>query len=84
MGDECLDVNKTQSTDFARAAALLNAAQFMTQDMVCTGTDGNDNPTGTENVICKAFGGDPGECKKAVGGAQDCCEKPSGFLWVTI
>ncbi|MBM5276756.1 conjugal transfer mating pair stabilization protein TraN [Vibrio parahaemolyticus] len=79
MGDECLDVNKTQSTDFARAAALLNAAQFMTQDMACTGTDGNDNPTGTENVICKAFGGDPGECKKAVGGAQDCCEKPSGL-----
>ncbi|TXZ98626.1 conjugal transfer mating pair stabilization protein TraN [Vibrio cholerae] len=79
MGDECLDINKTQSSDFARASALLNAAQFMTQDMACTGTDGNDNPTGTENVICKAFAGESGECKKAVGGAQNCCEKPSGI-----
>lgn len=79
MGDECLDINKTQSSDFARASALLNAAQFMTQDMACTGLDGDDNPTGTENVVCEAFAGEPGECKKAVGGAQNCCEKPTGI-----
>lgn len=37
MGDDCLAINKSQSTDFARATALLNAAQFLTQDM--GGTD---------------------------------------------
>lgn len=66
-GDDCLDLTKTQSTDFARATALLNAAQFMTQDMSCTGQDGDDNPTGDENVICSAFAGEAGECKIAVG-----------------
>ncbi|HCJ7277506.1 TPA: conjugal transfer mating pair stabilization protein TraN [Vibrio cholerae] len=79
MGDECLDVTKSQSTDFARATALLNAAQFMTQDMSCTGQDGDDNPTGNENVVCSAFAGEPGECKVAVGGVSDCCEKPSNI-----
>ncbi|MBB1465876.1 conjugal transfer mating pair stabilization protein TraN [Vibrio sp. SG41-7] len=73
MGDDCLDINKTQSTDFARASALLNAAQFMTQDMSC------EDITGENNTYCKAFSGEEGECKIAVGGAQDCCEKPSGL-----
>lgn len=73
MGDDCLDINKTQSADFARASALLNAAQFMTQDMSC------EDITGENNTYCKAFSGDQGECKVAVGGAQDCCEKPSGL-----
>lgn len=79
MGDDCLDISRTQSTDFARASALLNAAQFMTQDMACTGQDGNSNPTGQENVICSAFAGKKGECKIAVGGVQDCCEKPTNI-----
>ncbi|MFC6674296.1 conjugal transfer mating pair stabilization protein TraN [Marinobacterium aestuariivivens] len=71
MGDECLDVTTTQSTDFARASALLNAAQFMTQDMSC------EDVTGETNVYCRAFSGEAGECKIAVGGVQDCCEQPS-------
>ncbi len=79
MGDDCLD--PTQSTDqtanFAKASALLNAAQFMTQDMSCTGQDDDGNATGDENVTCTAFGGEAGECKIAVGGVSDCCEKPS-------
>ena len=79
MGDDCLD--PTQSTDqtanFAKASALLNAAQFMTQDMSCTGQDEDGNATGEENVTCTAFGGEAGECKIAVGGVSDCCEKPS-------
>lgn len=79
MGDDCLDVSKTQSTDFARATALLNAAQFLTQDMTCTGQDGDKNPTGDENVVCSAFAGEAGECKIAVGGVSDCCEKPSNI-----
>ncbi|UIP27672.1 conjugal transfer mating pair stabilization protein TraN [Photobacterium sp. TLY01] len=79
MGDDCLDVTKTQSADFARATALLNAAQFMTQDMSCTGLDGDKHPTGDENVICSAFAGEASECKIAVGGVSDCCEKPSNI-----
>ena len=79
MGDDCLDMTKTQSSDFAKAAALLNAAQFMTQDMACTGQDGNDKPTGEENIICSAFAGKKGECKIAVGGVSDCCEKPTNI-----
>ncbi|WP_337240029.1 conjugal transfer protein TraN, partial [Proteus faecis] len=57
---------------FAEAAAMLNAAQFMTNDMSCTGADGQDN------VECTVFKGNAGQCKKAVGGIVDCCEKPSG------
>ncbi|MGC6226950.1 conjugal transfer mating pair stabilization protein TraN [Proteus mirabilis] len=78
MGDDCLDITKSQSTDFARASALLNAAQFMTQDMSCTGQN-DDNPTGEENVMCSAFAGEAGECKIAVGGVSDCCEKPTNI-----
>src|SRR5699024_11668039 len=51
MGNECLDIEKTQSTDFAQAAALLNAAQFMTQDMSCTGLDDEVVPGG-KTPIC--------------------------------
>ncbi|NYK60583.1 conjugal transfer protein TraN, partial [Salmonella enterica subsp. enterica serovar Typhimurium] len=75
----CLDITKSQSTDFARASALLNAAQFMTQDMSCTGQNYDDNPTGEENVMCSAFAGEAGECKIAVGGVSDCCEKPTNI-----
>ncbi|EPF6962309.1 conjugal transfer mating pair stabilization protein TraN [Salmonella enterica subsp. enterica serovar Derby] len=79
MGDDCLDITKSQRTDFARASALLNAAQFMTQDMSCTGQNYDDNPTGEENVMCSAFAGEAGECKIAVGGVSDCCEKPTNI-----
>ncbi|ECM6848249.1 TPA: conjugal transfer mating pair stabilization protein TraN [Salmonella enterica] len=79
MGDDCLDITKSQSTDFARASALLNAAQFMTQDMSCTGQNYDDNPTGEENVMCSAFAGEAGECKIAVGGVSDCCEKSTNI-----
>ncbi|HBC6255509.1 TPA: conjugal transfer mating pair stabilization protein TraN [Proteus mirabilis] len=79
MGDDCLDITKSQGTDFARASALLNAAQFMTQDMSCTGQNYDDNPTGEENVMCSAFAGEAGECKIAVGGVSDCCEKPTNI-----
>lgn len=79
MGTDCLDVAKAQSTDFARATALLNAAQFMTQDMQCS--EGATEEGGDENVDvgCTAFAGESGECKIAVGGVQDCCEKPSNI-----
>jgi conjugal transfer mating pair stabilization protein TraN len=79
MGDDCLDPTQgqDQTGNFAKANALLNAAQFMTQDMSCTGVDDDGTATGEENVTCTAFGGEAGECKIAVGGVSDCCEKPS-------
>jgi len=79
MGDDCLDptATKSQTQNFAKASALLNAAQFMTQDMQCS--EGATSEGGDENIDegCTAFGGEPGECKIAVGGVSDCCEKPS-------
>ena len=72
MGDECLDIHHEESSDFARASALLNAAQFMGNDMSCDlASSGN---TAQE---CRVFPGEAGECKKAVGGTVNCCEKPS-------
>lgn len=65
-GDDCLDVTKTQSADFARATALLNAAQFMTQDMSCTESATEEG--GDQNIDqgCAVFGG-------GVWRMQNCC-----------
>lgn len=79
MGSECMDTQKSNSTDFAKVTALLNATQYMTQDMSCTGTDENGDFTGQENITCTVFSGDPGECKIAVGGVSDCCESQPGI-----
>lgn len=81
MGADCIDPSQSQnqSANFAKASALLNAAQFMTQDMTCTGQDEGGGATGNENVMCTAFNGMAGECKIAVGGVSDCCEKPSNI-----
>jgi len=72
MGTDCLEPESIKQANFAEAAAMLNAAQFMTNDMSCTGAAGQDN------VECTVFKGNAGQCKKAVGGIVDCCEKPSG------
>ncbi|HCP2071632.1 TPA: conjugal transfer mating pair stabilization protein TraN [Escherichia coli] len=79
MGDDCLAINKSQSTDFARATALLNAAQFLTQDMKCTDSATEEGGDGNIDQGCTVFGGESGECKIAVGGVSDCCEKPSNI-----
>lgn len=76
MGDDCIDITKTQNSDFGKAAALLNAAQFMAQDMQCTegavyNPDDENPQTG-----CMVFPGTAGDCKKAMGGIVNCCEKP--------
>ena len=72
MGEECITVERTQSDTFAATSAQLNAAQFMAQDMNCVAADG------TRDVTCEVFGGESLECKKAVGGVQDCCDVPTG------
>lgn len=79
MGSECFEHTVESSPDFARAAAMLNAAQFMGQDLSCTGTSDEDGIIGDENVQCEVFKGTAGECKKAVGGVVDCCEAPAGI-----
>lgn len=78
LGSECVDTSTVISTDFAQVTALMNSAQYMVQDMACTGMDEDGNFTGQENVSCTVFQGDAGECKIAVGGWQDCCESQGG------
>lgn len=70
MGEDCFSPVKTQSSSFAQTAALLNAAQFMTQDMSCS-------TNGAGVADCKVFGGSPYTCKVAVAGVQDCCDVPT-------
>lgn len=82
MGEDCIDANQTQSKDFARAAAMLNAAQMMTQDMSCTEGATGDGGDGNIDRGCSIFAGNAGECKVAVGGVSDCCEKPSNVSMV--
>ncbi len=71
MGSDCIDPDKEQSTSFAKAAALMNAAQFMGQDLDCV------QNTVTGELDCQVFSGKDYYCKVAVGGAQDCCDVPS-------
>lgn len=80
MGGDCLDYDALNDTSasFGKAVGLLNTAQFMTQDMECEGVDEDGNVIGDRDVVCRIFGGKAGECKIAVGGVSDCCEKPSG------
>lgn len=70
MGNDCMDPLKPESAgaDFGKVAALLDAAQSMAEDMECA-------PDGTG---CKVFSGDSEECKTALGGWVNCCEKPKG------
>ena len=78
MGGECLDTTTTVSQDFGKVMALMNAAQYMTQDMACSGMDEEGHVNGLEDVKCTVFGGEAGECKIAVGGVSDCCESQGG------
>lgn len=79
MGDECLDIGSEKNPDFAKAAALLNAAQFMAQDMSCSDGATGEGGDGNVDLGCRVFSGTPGSCKIAVGGAQNCCEKPENI-----
>lgn len=78
MGNECFETETTVNKDFGKVTALLNAAQYMTKDMTCTGIDDDGNVSGAENITCSVFGGEAGECKIAVGGVSDCCESQGG------
>lgn len=67
MGNDCVSDHSETSPDFATAAAALQAAQFLQIDASCI--DGQE---------CTLFPGTAMECKKAVGGWQNCCESPGG------
>lgn len=75
QGDDCSDVETTTSGSFNRAAAMLQAANFMAMDGVCDEVDVNQNRN------CKVFGGEGLECKivglPSLGiDAVDCCDQP--------
>lgn len=68
LGADCMDIPRSASGDFVRAAAALQAAQFMAMDNDCA----------EAGAGCSVFKGKAAECKQAVGGIVDCCETPTG------
>lgn len=75
-GEDCVDADRTTNTNFGKVSALLQMADYASEDMACEGIDDDGNLSGVENVTCKVFGGTAGKCKIAVGGWQDCCDSP--------
>lgn len=72
VGTECVNPPPDASnTDFNKAASLLSSTEFMQMDSSCT-TAGS----------CEIFKGKAYDCKKAVGGVQNCCNKPAGVSLV--
>lgn len=63
IGESCLSHERTNSDEFLQATAALGAVRQIASDSEC------DPTTGT----CRVFPGTALECKKAVGGVQDCC-----------
>jgi hypothetical protein len=76
LGADCLAVQPEQSSDFARAAAGLQAAQLMAMDSDCPMTDQGGGHAAVH--ACSVFAGEGLECKRAVGGLVNCCETPDG------
>lgn len=66
-GESCVDVADEENDGFNEAVAAMNAVQFAGQDTICDDA-GN----------CTIFSGEAYECKKALGGYQDCCVNPGG------
>lgn len=72
LGTECMDPNRQSSSDFGKAAAMLQALQQIGQDVTC------DVSTGGDMSLCRVFSGEASTCKMALGGYVDCCESPGG------
>tara|TARA_B100000519_G_scaffold202712_1_gene221963 strand:- start:11423 stop:14104 length:2682 start_codon:yes stop_codon:yes gene_type:complete len=77
MGTDCINPEFETSTDFATAAAAIQAAQQMASDTECDVVDIEDNNE------CRIFPGESYECKKAVGGVVDCCSGNGGGVGLT-
>ncbi|WP_242470761.1 conjugal transfer protein TraN [Thiocystis violacea] len=67
LGDDCVAIAPESSDDFDEAVAALNAAEMVSLDADCT------------SGSCQVFKGEALECKRAVGGIVNCCERPSGI-----
>lgn len=80
MGQDCMTVNQTQSTDFTKAVALLNSVQQMAMDMNCGYSNASLNQI--DPTTCQVFGGTAGTCKMVGGGLSlvDCCNSPTGGM----
>ncbi len=76
MGTECILDTQEGNEDFAKTAATLEAIKFMAMDQVCNVSAATGGGPGTD---CTIFQGQVQECRKAVGGTANCCEKPSGI-----
>jgi len=75
MGTECTHDTNESSDDFARLAATMEVIKYMAMDQDCDISVAGGGGPGTD---CTIFSGQPGTCKKAVGGTVDCCQKPQG------
>lgn len=64
MGTECRTLTPETNSDFGRASVALTTLQFAQMDSNCS------------SGVCEIFKGEAMECKVAVGGLIDCCEKP--------
>lgn len=74
LGTECIEGQFDEnSQDFAHAAAMLQAVQYVSSD-----TDCSDASAGG----CEIFKGQGYDCKKALGGWVDCCVQPQGVSLV--
>lgn len=74
LGTECIEGQFDEnSQDFARAAALLQAVQYVSADTDCTDANAGG---------CEIFKGRDYDCKKALGGWVDCCVQPQGISLV--
>jgi conjugal transfer mating pair stabilization protein TraN len=68
MGSDCVDLNFETNSNFAQAAAMLQALSMIASDGEC------DPAGGT----CQVFRGNARTCKRAVGGLVNCCNQPGG------
>ncbi len=83
LGTQCIQASGQVSTGFAKVSALLQTADFMAQDLNCTGLDDKGHPTGKEDVICRFFAGKARSCTRSLRGMGamevDCCDCPPGI-----
>ena len=75
-GDNCIDADRTTNSNFAKVSAILQVADYMAEDMDCTGTDDQGHVTGSDAVVCRIFKGSDHYCRKFVANIQDCCDDP--------
>lgn len=73
MGEECIEGQyDPNNKDFAKAAAMLQVAQYAMSDVDCS----------DPHAGCRIWTGKDYECKKALGGWVDCCTQPQGISFV--